>query len=565
MNPPASHSRSQASPVPPVAPERAPELFWWHLAWLVCAGAAANLLIGPAGAGAASGVAQLELAAVVIGSIPALIALFAFRAGARPDRPLILGVWFVCSTAAVVLTGGVAGPLAPWCLVPIAAAAAMGGGGLLAMAAACAMASVGLCALSAAVTGAALAPPPVLQDAGASSFWLGLLALTSTASGLGLGLIAEHRRRSRAAPVQELPPDGLEALVSGQPGLLLAIDQDLTIRQAFGAQVLGLEAQEVMGRSVLELADVRQQTDLEARARQALRDGVGEATFSSPGRAGQGLLQMRRAPSGGLAAVLLDAAGEGRRHAELIAARDTAEAQNAGKSRFLANMSHELRTPLNAIMGFSDIMRTRLFGPLPDKYGEYAELIHESGSHLLELINDVLDMSKIEADRFELALEEFDARDAVNAVLRLMRGQADRAEVSLRGVLPRTPLEAKADRRALKQMTLNLVSNALKFTPAGGSVTVSLAAVDGALELSVADTGLGIAPEDLQRLGRPYEQAGDAGHRAAGTGLGLSLVRAFAELHGGRMSIESALGEGTCVTVRLPVLSCAASNDDTPA
>jgi cell cycle sensor histidine kinase DivJ len=195
-----------------------------------------------------------------------------------------------------------------------------------------------------------------------------------------------------------------------------------------------------------------------------------------------------------------------------------------------------------------------MFGPLTGKYLEYAELIHDAGAHLLDLINDVLDMSKIEAAKYELILEPFDAREPVSAALRLMRLQADDVGVQLRGVLPSTPLEVDADRRALKQITLNLVSNALKFTPRGGLVTVSLQALAGAMELSVADTGLGIAETDLERLGRPYEQAGDAGHQAKGTGLGLSLVRAFAELHGGEMAIESRLGEGTAVTVRLPVL-----------
>ena len=223
--------------------------------------------------------------------------------------------------------------------------------------------------------------------------------------------------------------------------------------------------------------------------------------------------------------------------------------------RFLANMSHELRTPLNAIMGFSDIMRARLFGELSPKYAEYAELIHESGGHLLELINDVLDVSKIDADRYTLAREVFDAREAATAALRILRQQADDAGVQLRGVLPAAPLEVDADRRALKQIVLNLCSNALKFTPAGGSVTVSFAALDAALEIAVTDTGVGIAPEDLARLGRPFEQAGDAADRVRGTGLGLSLVKALARLHGGDMALESRLGEGSAVTVRMPVLA----------
>jgi cell cycle sensor histidine kinase DivJ len=235
-------------------------------------------------------------------------------------------------------------------------------------------------------------------------------------------------------------------------------------------------------------------------------------------------------------------------------ARQQADAGAVAKSRFLANMSHELRTPLNAIMGFSDIMRARMFGELSPKYGEYAELIHESGRHLTDLINDVLDMSKIEAERYTLDIDLFDAREPVSGALRLMRLQADEAGVQLRGVLPQAATLVDADRRALKQIVLNLVSNALKFTPTGGSITVTLQAVGEVLELVVADTGVGIAKEDLDRLGQPYEQAGDAQHKAQGTGLGLSLVRAFARLHGGEMSIESELGEGAAVTVRLPVL-----------
>jgi cell cycle sensor histidine kinase DivJ len=213
-------------------------------------------------------------------------------------------------------------------------------------------------------------------------------------------------------------------------------------------------------------------------------------------------------------------------------------------------------------------MREKIFGPLPGKYVEYADMIHDAGTHLLDLINDVLDMSKIEAAKYELNIERLDAREPVSAALRLMRVQADDVGVQLRGVLPSQDLEVDADRRALKQITLNLISNALKFTPRGGLVTVSLHALAGAMELCVADSGIGIAAPDLERLGRPYEQAGDMGQQAKGTGLGLSLVRAFAELHGGEMTIESRLGEGTAVTIRLPVLvqaSQASPEPETPA
>ena len=236
------------------------------------------------------------------------------------------------------------------------------------------------------------------------------------------------------------------------------------------------------------------------------------------------------------------------------AERDAAVADSASKSRFLANMSHELRTPLNAILGFSDIMRTRLFGPLSDRYAEYAELIHESGRHLTDLINDVLDISKLDADRYVLQRETFDAREPVQAALKLIQLQAQDKGVELRADLGADPLEVDADRRALKQMAINLMSNAVKFTPAGGRVNVRMQAAARELELAVSDTGVGIAQEDLARLGRPFEQT-DAGRRTEGTGLGLALVKALAALHGGELQLESALGEGATATVRLPVLS----------
>jgi cell cycle sensor histidine kinase DivJ len=419
----------------------------------------------------------------------------------------------------------------------------------LPLGAAGAVAAAGLAAL-----GSLLLPLPI--PAAAATPWLGAVAAMTVALGLGAGLVALYaavRRREAERDEVEL---GLREALAHQPQLLLVLYPGGRILEAYGQPPPGLEIRDVVERNFADFVSPDDRPAVEDALRRAVADGAAQVAFPpSYDPNGWCVLTLRRTSSIRIAAALRDARAEKLRETGLEQARLSAEAQNAGKSRFLANMSHELRTPLNAIMGFSDIMRQRLFGPISDRYAEYAELIHDAGAHLLELINDVLDMSKIEAERFELARESFDARDAASAVLRLMRGQAERAGVILRGVLPPEPLGVEADRRAIKQIALNLVSNALKFTPRNGSVTLTVQALDHALEIVVSDTGVGIAPDDLARLGRPFEQAGDAAQRAAGSGLGLSLVRAFAKLHGGEMHIESSVGEGTTVTVRMPVLA----------
>ncbi|MGJ3230297.1 MAG: sensor histidine kinase [Oceanicaulis sp.] len=271
------------------------------------------------------------------------------------------------------------------------------------------------------------------------------------------------------------------------------------------------------------------------------------------------VVSLDRAARAGCEAPEADAEDDAERR-RLKAERDAAIAANRSKSEFLAAVSHELRTPLNAIIGFSDVMKQRLFGPLPARYAEYGDLIHESGEHLLELIGDVLDMSKIEADRYELALDDFDARDVVDICTKMMRLRAEAQGLALYCETGDTAIPVSADRKALRQILLNLLSNAVKFTPAGGAVVAMVRAQDGDLVVAVGDSGVGVAPDELDRLGRPYAQS-QSGRDSAerGTGLGLSLVRALAELHGGTMSVQSAPGEGTTVTVRMPVLAGAVS------
>jgi two-component system, cell cycle sensor histidine kinase DivJ len=240
----------------------------------------------------------------------------------------------------------------------------------------------------------------------------------------------------------------------------------------------------------------------------------------------------------------------------LVEARDAALDASRAKSRFLANMSHELRTPLNAIIGFSEVMTREMFGSVGPRYQEYSRLIFESGGHLLELINSVLDMSKIEAGKFELAEELFDLEETAESAVHFLRIPAERAGVALKlGIAPGARL-VFADRRAIKQILVNLLSNGVKYTPPGGEVKVTarvLQETGRGIEIIVSDTGTGIAKTDLARLGQPFEQVESPETRAKeGTGLGLALVKSLAAMHGGEAVLESALGEGTSVTVRLP-------------
>jgi two-component system cell cycle sensor histidine kinase PleC len=232
-----------------------------------------------------------------------------------------------------------------------------------------------------------------------------------------------------------------------------------------------------------------------------------------------------------------------------------AEGANKAKSEFLANMSHELRTPLNAINGFSEIMVGEMFGPLGERrYKEYAQDILSSGQHLLALINDILDMSKIEAGKMNLSFEKMHLLDVVEDAVRLVKNRADSTGLTLEVDLPDTLPEIEADYRALKQVLLNLLSNALKFTPQGGKVSVTADVRGDQLTLRVTDTGIGISAEDLVRLAKPFEQIESQHSKTQqGTGLGLALTKSLVEMHDGRLDMTSRPGEGTTVSFTIPV------------
>jgi two-component system cell cycle sensor histidine kinase PleC len=231
-----------------------------------------------------------------------------------------------------------------------------------------------------------------------------------------------------------------------------------------------------------------------------------------------------------------------------------AEEANEAKSKFLANMSHELRTPLNAIIGFSEIMQSAMFGPLgTEKYGEYCRDIHQSGQYLLDVINDVLDMSKIEAGRIRPDLAEIRVGRLLNAAMRIVSARADDKRLTLTADIAHG-LRVVADARLLKQIVLNLLSNAVKFTPEGGHVIVRARSSGRQLRIVIADTGIGIPKDALARLGRPFEQVESHVSRThQGSGLGLAIAKSLTELHGGTLHIRSTPGRGTVVLLRMPV------------
>ena len=229
------------------------------------------------------------------------------------------------------------------------------------------------------------------------------------------------------------------------------------------------------------------------------------------------------------------------------------EAASRHKSEFLANMSHELRTPLNAIIGFSEVLIERMFGELNEKQAEYLGDIHSSGQHLLSLINDILDLSKVEAGRMELELGAFDLPSTLDGALTLVKERAGRHGIALALDVDARVGQVVGDERKIKQVVLNLLSNAVKFTPEGGRVSLRAMPVDGAAEVSVSDTGIGIAAEDQQAIFEEFRQVGaDYARRREGTGLGLALAKRFVELHGGKIWVTSAVGQGSTFTFTLP-------------
>jgi signal transduction histidine kinase len=237
----------------------------------------------------------------------------------------------------------------------------------------------------------------------------------------------------------------------------------------------------------------------------------------------------------------------------LQAAKMAAETSNRTKSEFLANMSHELRTPLNAIIGFSDVIQSRMFGPINDRYREYAVNILTSGNHLLGLINDVLDLSKLEAGQMELREDDVDLANVINLSMRFVESQAKKSNITLSQVIDERARYIRGDERRLRQAVVNLLANAVKFTPRGGSVRVVCAHTSTAILIVVSDTGVGMSSVDIPKAMEPFGQVDSRlSRKYEGTGLGLPLAKDLVELHGGTLTVESEVNVGTTVTIALP-------------
>jgi signal transduction histidine kinase len=321
-------------------------------------------------------------------------------------------------------------------------------------------------------------------------------------------------------------------------------------------------------RQPVEIADVEEAGAYEGRMREVMSRTDFRAVLAVPllreGRILGGLVVLRKSP-GRFAPEVVDllktlaaqsaiAIQNARLFSELGDKGRELEAASRHKSEFLANMSHELRTPLNAIIGFSEVLGERMFGELNDKQAEYVQDILSSGRHLLALINDILDLSKIEAGRMELELSRFDLPAAIGSAVILVRERATRHGLALDTSVDDRLGSFVGDERKIRQVLLNLLSNAVKFTPEGGRITVRAAPADGVVEISVSDTGIGIAPEDQEAVFQEFRQVGtDYARKREGTGLGLALARRFVDLHGGRIWVKSRLGEGSTFTFNLPV------------
>jgi cell cycle sensor histidine kinase DivJ len=402
-------------------------------------------------------------------------------------------------------------------------------------------------------------------------------AMTATAYAAGLAVMVQlvHRQSESAVRSGE---ERYRLLAENATDLITRHDEKgRVVFASHAAQALfGEPIQRILGDGLFERVHVADRPAYLTALSRCLANNEAIAAEFRVRRAGNGetaryvFVEMRCRPMpsegdapgrSGIVAVTRDISDRKAQEAELLKTRDEAESASRAKTQFLANMSHELRTPLNAVIGFSEILNRELFGTLGEaRYRDYARLIHESGEHLLHMVNDILDMSKIEAGKFKIVKEPFEVGPLVKSCCDIMRHTAEQRSLSLIvDIEPGIP-ELPADKRACKQMLLNVISNAIKFTDPGGWVRVLAKVVGRNVVLSVSDNGIGIAEADLPKLGKPFVQANNSYDRSyEGAGLGLSVVKGLAKLHGGKLELASTLGTGTTASLVLPLDSATES------
>jgi cell cycle sensor histidine kinase DivJ len=501
---------------------------------------------------------------------PIAIAVFLSRTGRFAAAHLISAANFAgLVTYCVWLTGGLGSGLIPWMVVVPLEAALATDRRIVAWSAGAAGLGLGLLAVLGAL---GFVPPaaPALPLTTAEFALLGTASATAYAAGLAVMVQVVHQQSDSAIRAGE---ERYRLLAENANDMITRHDDKgrVVFASLAAQQLLGEPAQKVLGDGLFERVHVADRPAYLTALSRCQANNEAMAVEFRVRRAGAietaryAWAEMRCRPMQptdgvklehpGIVAVTRDISERKAQEAELLKARDEAESASRAKTQFLASMSHELRTPLNAVIGFSEILNRELFGALGEvRYRDYARLIHESGEHLLNVVNDILDMSKIEAGKFKIVKEPFDVASLINSCCDIMQHTAEQKALSLKvDVEPGIP-ELPADKRACKQMLLNVIANAIKFTEPGGWVQVSARVEDGNVVLSVSDNGIGIADDDLPRLGNPFVQASSSYDRShEGAGLGLSVVKGLARLHGGTLELTSTLGKGTTANITLPL------------
>jgi cell cycle sensor histidine kinase DivJ len=463
-------------------------------------------------------------------------------------------------TVLALMTGGISSPVLPWLMV-VPVEAAVSGRSNATMRAA--ILSVGAFFLCATLSMLGWLPPSRLPQEFTSFVFGGSIFAALVVALLSLRAFQRRHEQDNVGLVRRA--DFLQSTATALPDLLTrhSAGGSVLFCSSSVEDMLGIPAAEFEGLSPAMFVHIQDLKSVELGFQRTFSHGPQSLEFRLRRRDGAYVaVEMKTiAVDGEIVAISRDVSDRNTRIANLVIARDRAEESSQARLRFLASITHELRTPLNAIIGFSDMMNNEVFGPVGHtKYKEYAEHIRESGLHLVDLVSDLLDMSKIEAGKFSIERQKIELRPLLDECVAMVSGAAAEAGVNVVCDAERG-LYLNADRRAIKQAVVNLLSNAVKFTLSEGTVTLAAVSTQDGAAITVADTGVGIPASELGRIGKPFEQVAGTKTAQKGTGLGLSLVKALTELHGGRMDIVSALGDGTTVTLQVPNASSAEATE----